>query len=64
MKSLPIGIATARKNLSTVVAQARGGQRIKLTRHGKNVAWVVGSADRKALGTTAAKPKKKRRARS
>jgi prevent-host-death family protein len=60
MKSLPIPVASARKNFSDVVAQARAGQRIKLTRHGKNVAWIVGQSDRKALGTT----KPKRRGRS
>jgi prevent-host-death family protein len=49
MKSLPIPVANARNNFSEVVAQARGGQRIKLTRHGKNVAWIVGPADRELL---------------
>jgi len=60
LKSLPIPVASARKNFSDVVAQARAGQRIKLTRHGKNVAWIVGQVDRKALGAT----KPKRRGRS
>jgi prevent-host-death family protein len=51
MKSLPIPVADARNNFSDVVAQARNGQRIKLTRHGKNVAWIVGPSDRDALRT-------------
>jgi antitoxin (DNA-binding transcriptional repressor) of toxin-antitoxin stability system len=38
MKSLPIPVAQARHNFSDVVLQAREGQRIRLTRHGKNVA--------------------------
>lgn len=50
-KSLPIPVANARNNFSDIVAQARNGQRIKLTRHGKNVAWIVGPADRDALRT-------------
>ena len=60
-KSLPIPVASARKNFSDVVAQAREGQRIKLTRHGKNVAWLIGQADRQALAKMKAK---KRRSRS
>jgi prevent-host-death family protein len=49
MKSLPIPVAHARHNFSDVVMQARAGQRIRLTRHGKNVAWIVGESDREAL---------------
>ena len=61
VKSLPVGIASARRNFSSLVGMARGGQRIKLTRHGKNIAWVVGADDREALRAKAAKAKKKRR---
>jgi prevent-host-death family protein len=50
-KSMPIPVAHARKNFSDVIAQAREGHRIKLTRHGRNVAWVIGAADREALST-------------
>jgi prevent-host-death family protein len=50
-KSLPIPVADARNNFSDVVAQARNGHRIKLTRHGKNVAWVIGASDRELLKT-------------
>lgn len=62
MKSLPIPVANARNNFSEVVAQARGGQRIKLTRHGKNVAWIVGSSDRELLRTNPGTRRKKRTA--
>ncbi len=40
---------------------AREGQRIKLTRHGKNVAWIVGSADREALHKARPKPARQRK---
>jgi len=59
---LPIPVAHARHNFADVLAQARNGQRIKLTRHGKNVAWIVGTADREALRQTATRqprPRKK-----
>jgi len=59
-KSLPIPVANARKNFSDIVAQARGGQRIKLTRHGKNVAWLIGQNDRENLATTKSKRRRKR----
>jgi prevent-host-death family protein len=51
VKSLPTPVANARKNFSDIVQQARGGQRIKLTRHGKNVAWIIGASDREVLTT-------------
>jgi prevent-host-death family protein len=59
-KSVPIPVANARKNFSDVVAQAREGQRIKLTRHGKNVAWIIGPSDRTNLATTKSKRKRRR----
>ena len=59
-KSLPIPVASARKNFSDVVAQARAGQRIKLTRHGKNIAWIIGQGDRENLATAKAKRKVRR----
>jgi prevent-host-death family protein len=59
IKSLPIPVALARTNFSDVIAQVRGGQRIKLTRHGKPVAWLVGSSDRQTLRA----PQPKRRAK-
>jgi prevent-host-death family protein len=64
IKSLPTPVADARKNFSDVVEQARDGQRIKLTRHGKSVAWIVGPSDRENLkARTAAKQRGKRAAR-
>ncbi len=62
-KSLPIPVAHARKNFSDVVAQASDGQRIKLTRHGKNVAWIIGENDRERLGSSTSKRRVKRPAR-
>lgn len=55
MKSLPIPVTRARHDFSEMVAQARQGQRIRLTRHGKNVAWIVGPGDREALSKTGGK---------
>jgi prevent-host-death family protein len=60
VKSLPTPVANARKNFSDVVEQARNGHRIKLTRHGKNIAWIVGPTDREVLGTRASKRRPKR----
>jgi prevent-host-death family protein len=63
-KSLPTPVADARKNFSEVVEQARNGRRIKLTRHGKSVAWIVGIGDRQALRpATGPKQRPKRSAR-
>jgi prevent-host-death family protein len=59
-KSLPIPVAHARKNFSDVVAQAREGQRIKLTRHGRDIAWIIGVTDRSALKDTRSKRRGKR----
>jgi prevent-host-death family protein len=61
MKSLPIPVANARHNFSDVVMQARAGQRIKLTRHGKSVAWIVGAADRQALSQPGKRPRSRKR---
>jgi prevent-host-death family protein len=60
-KSLPTPVADARKNFSDVVEQARNGQRIKLTRHGRSIAWIVGATDRESLkAQTRTKPRAKR----
>ncbi|HEX5098854.1 MAG TPA: type II toxin-antitoxin system prevent-host-death family antitoxin [Polyangiaceae bacterium] len=61
VKSLPIPVAQARHNFADILAQARNGQRIKLTRHGKNVAWIVGAADRDVLRQTASKHPRSRK---
>jgi prevent-host-death family protein len=60
-KSLPIPVAVARTNFSDVIAQARDGHRIKLTRHGKDVAWIIGASDRQALRNAQSKRRVKRR---
>ena len=52
MKSLPIPVAQARKNLSDVLADAQNGRRIRLTRHGKPVGWIIGKAERARLEST------------
>lgn len=64
IKSVPIPVAVARTNFSDVIAQARSGQRIKLTRHGKDIAWIVGANDREALRSTQPKRRGKRRQHS
>lgn len=64
IKSQPIPVAVARTNFSDVIAQARAGQRIKLTRHGKDVAWIIGASDREALRAAQPKRRTKRRQHS
>jgi len=49
MKSLPIPVAKARSNFSDVLDDARKGRRIRLTRHGKAVGWIIGEAERQQL---------------
>ena len=49
MKSLPIPVAHARSNFSDVLDDARKGRRIRLTRHGKPVGWIIGEEERKVL---------------
>jgi len=49
MKSLPIPVAKARSNFSDVLDDARKGRRIRLTRHGKPVGWIIGEAERQQL---------------
>jgi len=49
MKSLPLPVAHVRNNLSDVLDEARGGQRIRVTRHGKPVGWIIGEAERERL---------------
>jgi prevent-host-death family protein len=52
MKSLPIPVARARSNFSDVLDDAKRGQRIRLTRHGKPVGWIIGADDRELLVQT------------
>lgn len=49
MKSLPIPVAQARSNFSDVLEDARKGKRIRLTRHGKPVGWIIGEDERRKL---------------
>jgi prevent-host-death family protein len=49
MKSLPVPVARARNNFSDVLEDARRGQRIRLTRHGKAVGWIIGAEERERL---------------
>jgi prevent-host-death family protein len=49
MKSLPIPVARARNNFSDVLSDAQRGQRIRLTRHGKPVGWIIGAEERDEL---------------
>lgn len=58
---MPIPVAHARHNFADILAAARNGQRIKLTRHGKNIAWIVGAADRDVLRQTASRKTRSRK---
>jgi prevent-host-death family protein len=49
MKSLPLPVAHVRSNLSDVLDDVRGGQRVRVTRHGKPVGWIIGEAERARL---------------
>jgi prevent-host-death family protein len=49
MKSLPVPVARARNNFSDVLDDAQRGQRIRLTRHGKPVGWIIGAEERERL---------------
>lgn len=57
MKSLPIPVAKARSNFSDVLDDARKGRRIRLTRHGKAVGWIIGETERQQLEGTGARAK-------
>lgn len=63
MKSLPIPVAQARSNFSDVLDDARKGKRIRLTRHGKAVGWIIGEGEKRVLDAAPAskKPTKARR---
>ena len=49
MKSLPLPVAHVRSNLSDVLDDVRGGKRIRVTRHGKPIGWIIGQAERERL---------------
>lgn len=63
MKSLPVPVAQARQNMADVLQTAQQGGRIRLTRHGKPVGWIIGEKDRNRLRTTQDGVAKRRRPR-
>jgi prevent-host-death family protein len=62
MKSLPLPVAHVRNNLSDVLRDVRAGTRVRVTRHGKPVGWIIGADEREKLATPP-KPAKKSRPR-
>ena len=63
MKSLPLPVAHVRNNLSDVLKDVRAGTRVRVTRHGKPVGWIIGADEREKLSTPPTKPAKKSRSR-
>lgn len=49
MKSLPLPIARVRRDFADVIDAVRRGQRVRLTRHGRPVAWIIGEDDHRRL---------------
>jgi prevent-host-death family protein len=49
MKSLSVPVAQARQNMADVLQTAQQGGRVRLTRHGKPVGWIIGEKDRARL---------------
>ena len=66
MKSLPVPVAKARENMADMLDAARKGARIRVTRHGKAVGWIIGETERNRLSQPASPDPSvaKRRARS
>ena len=62
MKSLPLPVAHVRNNLSDVLKDVRAGARVRVTRHGKAVGWIIGEDERDRLAAPP-KPVKKSRSR-
>lgn len=62
MKSLPLPVAHVRNNLSDVLKDVRAGTRVRVTRHGKAVGWIIGAGERDKLEAER-KPVKKSRSR-
>jgi len=60
MKSLPLPVAHVRNNLADVLDEVRGGQRVRVTRHGKPVGWIIGEAERERLDQPAQRVKSPR----
>jgi prevent-host-death family protein len=64
MKSLPLPVAQVRSNFSDVLDDAGRGKRIRVTRHGKPVGWIIGAEERAKLDAAAPKSKSAKRARA
>jgi prevent-host-death family protein len=61
MKSLPVPVAQARQNMADVLQTAKKGGRVRLTRHGKPVGWIIGEQERNQLAGGAEGAAKRRR---
>jgi prevent-host-death family protein len=57
MKSLPLPVAVVRRDLADVIESARRGQRVRVTRHGKPVAWIIGEEEHSLLHAEAKEPR-------
>lgn len=66
MKSLPVPVAKARENIADVLETVRQGGRVRITRHGRPVGWIIGEKERNRLSQPASSDPTvaKRRARS
>lgn len=60
MKSLPLPVAHVRNNLSDVLKDVRAGTRVRVTRHGKPVGWIIGEGERDQLEASPKSAKKSR----
>ena len=49
MDSIPIAIGRLRGAFAEFVEGVRSGSRIRITRHGKPVAWIIGKAEHAML---------------
>ncbi len=63
MKSLPLPVAHVRNNLSDVLKDVRAGTRVRVTRHGKAVGWIIGADEREKLAPAPKSAKKSRSGR-
>jgi prevent-host-death family protein len=57
MKSLPLPVAVVRRDLADVIESARRGQRVRVTRHGKPVAWIIGEEEHSRLHADGKEPR-------
>lgn len=49
MKSLPVPVARVRGAFADCLEDAKRGKRIRITRHGKPVGWIIGAEEREQL---------------